>query len=185
MLVSVLLAVVFPTTVGSQAAETEKTDEAAKAETKEKKKKIKPYDEVITKEAVTRAGLFRVHQVEDKLFYELLGDVLGVDLLWVTQIAETTAGSSYAGIPAGNRVVRWEKRGDRVLLREVRYDLRAETDDPIAVAVKKSNLARAEPAAIAERLDRATPRAKLPVVRAHLQDLQARIQLALDPRRAR
>ena len=39
---------------------------------KDDPRKIKPYDEVITKEAVTRSGLFRVHQVADKLYFELL-----------------------------------------------------------------------------------------------------------------
>ena len=107
----------------------------------EDEKKIKPYDEVITSKAVTRSGLFRVHQVEDKLYFELLPDALGRELLWVTQIAETTAGSSYAGMPVENEVLRFEKRGERVLLRRVDYSIRAETDDPIALAVRKSNLA--------------------------------------------
>ncbi|MCP5527065.1 MAG: zinc-dependent metalloprotease [Verrucomicrobiales bacterium] len=115
----------------------------AKDEKKEKKEegKIKPYDEVITGKAKSQVGLFRVHQIEDKVLYEILPSSLDQDLLWVTQISETTAGSSYAGMPAGNQVVRWEQRGDRILLREVRYGIRAETDDPIAQAVKKSNLA--------------------------------------------
>ena len=89
----------------------EKGDKADQA--KEDKQKIKPYDEVITKEAVTRSGLFRVHQVEDKLFFELLPAALDRELLWVTQIAETTAGNSYSGMPVDNQVVRWEKRGER------------------------------------------------------------------------
>lgn len=115
----------------------------AKDQKKEKKEesKIKPYDEVITGKARTQVGLFRVHQIDDKLLYEILPRSLDQDLLWVTQIAETTAGSSYAGMPAGNQVVRWEKRGDRILLRNVRYGIRADTDDPIAQAVRKSNLA--------------------------------------------
>jgi hypothetical protein len=107
----------------------------------EKKSKIKPYDEVITDEARTQVGLFRAHLLDDTLFFEITPDSLDQDLLWVTQISETTAGNSYAGMPAGNRVVRWEKRGDRILLRDVRYGIRADTNDPIALAVKKSNLA--------------------------------------------
>ncbi|MCL4177686.1 MAG: zinc-dependent metalloprotease [Verrucomicrobia bacterium] len=108
---------------------------------KDDPKKIKPYDEVITKEAVSRSGLFRVHQVAEKLYFELLPDALDRELLWVTQVAETTAGNSYAGMPVDNQVVRWEKRGERILLRRVEYGIRAETDDPIALAVRKSNLA--------------------------------------------
>ena len=105
-----------------------------------KKSKIKKYDEVITN-AVTKAGLFRVHRVEDRLYYEIPVEALDTDLLWVVQISETTAGSSYAGMPVGDRVVRWELRGDQVLLRDVRYRIRADTTNQIAQAVKASNLA--------------------------------------------
>ncbi len=112
------------------------------AEKKEKEKSsIKPYDEVITEDAETNIGLFHVHRLGDDLFYEIPTVEFGQDMLWVTQIAETTAGSSYAGMPVGDRVVRWEQRGERVLLRDVRYGIRAETDDPISRAVEASNLA--------------------------------------------
>jgi hypothetical protein len=110
-------------------------------ESKDKKPKIKKYDEVITTNAVTKLGLFRVHRVEDSLYYEIPVEALDTDLLWVIQISETTEGSSYAGMPVGDRVVRWELHGDQVLLRDVRYNIRAETSDPIAQAVKASNLA--------------------------------------------
>ena len=102
---------------------------------------IKPYDEVITEDAVTCHGLFHVHRLDDKLFYEIPTGALDLDMLWVTQIAQTTAGSSHAGMPAGNRVVRWEQRGERILFRDVRYSIRADTDDPIAGAVAATNLA--------------------------------------------
>jgi hypothetical protein len=120
-----------------------KSDDAKDADKKsdEKKSKIKKYDEVITTNAVTKVGLFRVHRIEDKLYYEIPPDALNTDLLWVVQISETTEGSSYAGMPVGDRVVRWELRDDVVLLRDVRYDIRADTSDPIARAVKASNLA--------------------------------------------
>ena len=127
-------------------ADTAKPDAAKEGEKKTdeappKKPKIKKYDEVITKDAITKVGLFRVHRVEDNLYYEIPVDVLGADLLWVVQISETTAGSSYAGMPVQDRVVRWELHGEQVLLRDVRYGIRAETADPIAQAVKASNLA--------------------------------------------
>ena len=116
--------------------------QADNSDDKDKKKDaIKPYDEVITEEAVTKRGLFHVHQIDDDLYYEIPLDAFDKDMLWVTTIAQTTAGSSYAGMPAGERVVRWEMRGEKVLLRDVRYAIRVDTDDPIAEAVKASNLA--------------------------------------------
>lgn len=110
-------------------------------EKSKEEKKIKPYDEVITDKAVTKIGLFRTHVIGDDLYYEIVPDELGTDMLWVTTIEETTAGSSYAGMPSGERVVRWEIRGERVLLRDVRYGIRADADDSIAIAVTETNLA--------------------------------------------
>jgi hypothetical protein len=118
-----------------------KENEKKTDENTTKKPKIKKYDEVITKEALTKVGLFRVHRIGDSLYYEIPQDVLDTDLLWVVQISETSAGSSYAGMPVTDLVVRWEQRGQQILLREVRYGIRADAADPIAQAVKASNLA--------------------------------------------
>lgn len=105
------------------------------------KPKLKKYEEVITTNAVTKKGLFTVHRVDDNLFYEIPTNALNTDLLWVEQISETTAGNSYAGMPVLDRVVRWELRDDHILLRDVRFGIRADTNDAIAEAVKASNLA--------------------------------------------
>ncbi|MCH7790897.1 MAG: zinc-dependent metalloprotease [Planctomycetes bacterium] len=108
---------------------------------KDKKSDIKPYDEVITDEAVTDTGLFTVHTIGDRLYYEILPDGFGPHMLWVTQIAQTQAGHSYAGMPVGDRVVRWELKGQKVLLRDVHYTIRADVDDPIRNAVEATSLA--------------------------------------------
>jgi hypothetical protein len=100
---------------------------------------IRPYDRVITKEAKSDEGLFTVHRMGDHLFYEIPKDKLGRELLWVSQIARTTLGAGYGGQAAGNRVVKWERRGDRILLRSVSYDVVADRSAPIAKAVEASN----------------------------------------------
>lgn len=104
---------------------------------------IKAYDKVITEDAWTKRGLFAVHKVDKKLYYEIPRDFLGEDMLWVVQIEKTGAGSSYGGMPAGNRVIRWELRDDAVLLRDVKYRLRSadETDEGMAASVGASSLA--------------------------------------------
>ena len=102
--------------------------------------KIKSYDEIITAEAKSSRGLFLVHRIEDKIFYEIPVETLGKDMVWVTQIAKTGTGSGYGGSPVGDRVVRWEQRGDDILLRDVKYDIRADTKDPIKDAVQASSV---------------------------------------------
>jgi hypothetical protein len=100
---------------------------------------IRPYDRVITKEATTDEGIFAVHRIKDRIYYEIPRDRLGTAFLWVSQIARTTLGAGYGGQAAGNRVVKWERRGDRVLLRAVSYDVVADAKAPIAKAVEAAN----------------------------------------------
>jgi hypothetical protein len=107
----------------------------------EEKSDIKPYDDVITKDAVSRPGLFLTHQLGEKLYYEIDPSRFGKDMLWVTQIEQTQAGFSYAGMPVGDRVVRWELRNDQVLLRDVKYAIRADVKDSVKMAVEATSMA--------------------------------------------
>jgi hypothetical protein len=61
------------------------------------------------------------------------------EFLWVSQIAKTTLGAGYGGQAAGNRVVKWERRGNRVLLRNVSYDVVADPKLPVSRAVQAAN----------------------------------------------
>ena len=112
----------------------------AAARTPKKESKIKPFDEIITAEAKSSKGLFMVYRIEEKIFYEIPTEILGKDCLWVTQIEKTGAGNGYGGSPVGDRVVRWEQRNDDILLRDVNYDIRADTKDPIKNAVESSSV---------------------------------------------
>ena len=98
-----------------------------------------PYDRVITKEAKSKKGLFTVHQVKDRYYYEIPKSELNKEYLWVTQIARTTLGVGYGGQALGSRVVRWERNGNKINLRDVNYDVIADPSQPIARAVKAAN----------------------------------------------
>ena len=100
---------------------------------------IRPFDRVITKDAKSDEGVFIVHRIRDRVFYEIPKDKLGREFLWVSQIAKTTLGAGYGGQAAGNRVVKWERRGDRILLRGVSYEVVANPAAPIAKAVESAN----------------------------------------------
>jgi Met-zincin/Domain of unknown function (DUF5117)/Domain of unknown function (DUF5118) len=99
----------------------------------------KPYDRVITKDAKSDEGIFIVHTIKDKTYYEIPKSELGKEFLWVSQIAKTTLGAGYGGQAAGNRVVKWERKNNRVLLRNVSYDVIADPSQPIARAVQAAN----------------------------------------------
>ncbi len=97
------------------------------------------YDKVITKDARSDEGIFTVHRIKERIYYEIPAKELGRDFLWVQQIAKTTLGVGYGGQAAGNRVVRFERRDNRVLLRAVSYNIVADRGEPIAKAVEAAN----------------------------------------------
>ena len=99
----------------------------------------KPYDRVITKDAKSDEGVFTIHTIKEKVYYEIPKSELGKEFLWVSQIAKTTLGAGYGGQAAGNRVVKWERKGNRILLRNVSYDVVADPKLPVSRAVQAAN----------------------------------------------
>ena len=98
-----------------------------------------PYERVVTKEAKTTKGVFTVHVIRDRYYYEIPKSELGKDFLWNSQIAKTGSGAGYAGQQVSDRVVRWQLKGNRVLLLEVRPGSIADSNQPISLAVNAGN----------------------------------------------
>src|SRR5436190_22289541 len=98
-----------------------------------------PYDRVVTKDAKTSKGLFTVHQIKERYYYEIPKNELGKDLLWNSQIAKTTAGAGYGGGQLTNHVIRWELKGNRVPTLGVDYSVTANPDEPLALPAKTAN----------------------------------------------
>ena len=103
----------------------------------------RPYDRVITKDAKTSEGIFKVHKVRERgtevYYYEIPPSELGKDFLFVAQIAQNTIGAGYGGQTVNELVGRWERRENRVFLREITYDITADPGEPIAKAVQAAN----------------------------------------------
>ena len=99
----------------------------------------RPYAQVIRGQVTTKNGLFKTHMIGSTLYYEIPAGELGKDMLLVTQIAKNNEGDGYGGEPIDTRVVRWERRGNRVLFRNVSYAIMSDPSAPIAEAVKNSN----------------------------------------------
>ena len=107
-----------------------------------KKDGPKPYAEVVTDEAVSDEGLFTVHRVGDDLLFEIPDSLFARDLLSVVRIAQVPAdlgGYIPAGAKRSERVLRWERVGDRVLLRTQSYAAVADEALPIAQSVRVNN----------------------------------------------
>ena len=56
---------------------------------------IQPYYKVITKEAKTDNGLFKVHFLDDKYFFEIPDSLLEREMLMVTRIAKNTSNNRF------------------------------------------------------------------------------------------
>ncbi|MBO0321609.1 zinc-dependent metalloprotease [Muricauda sp. CAU 1633] len=100
---------------------------------------IKPYDKVITKEAKTDTGLFSVHEVDDKYYYEIPDSLFTREMLMVSRISKTATGIGFGGGKINTQVLRWEKKPKKVLLRVISYGNVAADSLPIHEAVVNSN----------------------------------------------
>ncbi len=103
----------------------------------------RPYREVITAEAVSDSGLFVVHHVGDDWLFEISEDLLGRDLLFITRIAgvpQGLGGFLAAGASLDEQVMRFERRGGRLLLRKQSFQQVAEDSLPISISVVQNNL---------------------------------------------
>jgi hypothetical protein len=111
-----------------------------------------PYGRVITREAKTRKGLFTTHQVGDRLYFEIPASELGKDMLVVGRYARTPIEPptgrgggggggfpDYAGDEFTNRTLRWERNGNRVILREPSFRYTADTSTSIYRSIQASN----------------------------------------------
>lgn len=106
----------------------------------------KPYKEVITDKAVTRKGLFTVHKVEDKYYFEITDKMLGRDILYVNRVSKSSIQTNksfygYAGDQVGQGVIRFEKGpNQKIFLKTISYDVRSDSSQPMFKSVANSNL---------------------------------------------
>ena len=108
-------------------------------EDSKKPKKEKTYKEIITKEAITDKGLFDIHKVKDKYYYEINDSLLGREMLMVTRIAKTASGLGFGGGKQNTQVLRWQKKDSKILLRVVSHNIVASDSLPVSEAVLNSN----------------------------------------------
>ena len=121
----------------SEKSENNKTEKSSKEKNKDTKEK--KYEDIVTDDAITDKGLFDVHQVDDKYYYEIPDSLFGREMLVVTRIAKTASGIGFGGGKQNTQVLRWEKRSKKVLLRVVSHQVVAADSLPIHEAVVNSN----------------------------------------------
>lgn len=99
---------------------------------------MKPYSEIITSSAKSDSGLFVIHRIDEKMFYEIPNKELGKEYLLVSRIAKTPQ-LGYGGEEANTEVIKWERKFNKIFLRTMSYVNVAADSLPISRAVKNSN----------------------------------------------
>ena len=119
-------------------ADQQESEESDKEES-DKEDETKSYADVITDEAVTSEGLFDTHMIGDDLYFEIPLEMMEREMLLLTRIAATPAGVGFGGSKANTSTIRWQRQGERVLLRLVSYQNFADDTTAISEAVQNSN----------------------------------------------
>ncbi len=102
---------------------------------------LKPYKEVITDKAVSRQGLFTVHKVDDKWYFEIPDTMLQREFMAITRFGKTGGGGIYGGELANQQTLEWEKGPSNALfLRVVTLVNMADSTNKIYKAVRNSNV---------------------------------------------
>jgi hypothetical protein len=104
----------------------------------------RPYAQVITARAHTEKGGVTVHRVDDRYFFEVPDSLMGRDFLMVTRVSGAPAGGAgfeTAGSSLNERMVRWARVNDRIILKSISVAAVADDSLPIARSVAQNNFA--------------------------------------------
>jgi hypothetical protein len=92
--------------------------------------------------------MFAVHRVNDKLYFEIPSRELNKDMLLVGRFTRAAAADprlpggqfgNYGGDQFAERTLRWERSGNRVILRSPSFSIVADTAAPVYRAVQAAN----------------------------------------------
>ena len=119
------------------------TDTSKKTAKAPKPITIKPYKEVITDSAISQKGMFWVHKVDDKWYFEIPDKLFGKPILIVNRFAQVSANKSrtYGGEIISQKTIRFEKGPDKnIFIRGIIYITSADSTSQIMRAVANSNV---------------------------------------------
>ncbi len=100
----------------------------------------KKYTDVITDKAVTKHGLFTVHKVDEKWYFEIPDSILNREIMAITRFSKVAGGGGvYGGELANQQTILWQKGpSNNVFLRVVTTISVADSTNAIYKAVNNS-----------------------------------------------
>ena len=93
------------------------------------KSDLRKYDDVITKDYATLPGVFAVHRLDEKMYFEIPQDKLGRLFLWQGVVAKGPGGGmfgSWGGANLGSAVLKFERRGNKIYVWKVGFKKRSD-----------------------------------------------------------
>ncbi|MBL8059613.1 MAG: zinc-dependent metalloprotease [Chthonomonas sp.] len=91
------------------------------------------------KDFEAKKGALDTYLKGEQLYFAIPKDKFGRDFLWYIELKATPNGG-YSGSSVGEGVVRFEKRGDKVLLRQIFYNVQSSDPGNTKTAVEQSNV---------------------------------------------
>ena len=113
-----------------------------KENTNSKETKSKTIGNFFEGDVEKKEGLFNLYQESDKLYFEIDKSLLEEEILIVSRIKGHVKGLNFGGAGMRSRpqqVIRWQKHGNKILLRSVSYNAIANEEDPIYQSVVNNN----------------------------------------------
>ncbi|KAF2331948.1 zinc-dependent metalloprotease [Flavobacterium daemonense] len=133
----------FPTNQFAQSKKKKGETQVAAPAEKKPESTIKEYSKVITKDAVSDEGLFTVHKVDKKYYFEIPNKYLDKDMLLVSRLAKlpSNLGGGYvnAGSETNEQLIVWQRFQDKILIKSKSYNSVANDTLPISISVKSNN----------------------------------------------
>ena len=126
-----IVALLFVTAI--QAQKKKNTDKAPKS-----------IDSLTQKMSQSKGLITTYLDEENKLYFEIDSTLLGKDLLVVTRIAQLPANYSpytNAGSKTAQQVIRFIKKGKKIIWKQVSFSNVASVEDPISLSVAENNFA--------------------------------------------
>ena len=135
LLLLLALLTLTPGLFAQENTDKEDSDEEKKEEEKD------PYADLL-KEAEVTEGLFDVIQKEGKIYFEIPETLLENEVLIVSRISGHVKGLNFGGAGMKSRpqqVIRFQKKGEKLLLRSVSYNSVASEELPVYESVRNNN----------------------------------------------
>lgn len=95
--------------------------------------------EKATKDFTRQEGVFNTYVKGSTILFEVPESMLGRDFLWYIENKETPSGG-YSGSALNEGVIRFEKRDDQILIRQISYDVRSTGSQALETAVRMANV---------------------------------------------